>query len=78
MLKVINVETRKHHKLFVELSNGKKGIFDVTPYLDKGVFSELKDENYFKQVKPFFIGISWPHDQDFSADTIEYEMTTDA
>ncbi|MDG5815546.1 DUF2442 domain-containing protein [Chitinispirillales bacterium ANBcel5] len=37
-------------------------------------FSELKDENYFKQVKPLFIGISWPNQQDFSADTIEHEM----
>lgn len=74
MLKVINVKALKNHQLYVELSNGKKGTFDVTPYLDKGVFSELKDEDYFKQVKPLFIGISWPNQQDFSADTIEYEM----
>ncbi|MGM0444295.1 MAG: DUF2442 domain-containing protein [Fibrobacterota bacterium] len=78
MLKVIHVEARKNHRLYVELSNGKKGLFDVTPYLEKGVFSELNDKNYFKQVKPFFIGISWPHEQDFSADTIEYEMDVDA
>ncbi|WP_431736370.1 DUF2442 domain-containing protein [Cellulosispirillum alkaliphilum] len=38
MLKVINVKALKNYQLYVELSNGKKGIFDVTSYLDKGVF----------------------------------------
>lgn len=74
MIKVNYVEAREDYKLFVELSNGKKGLFDVKPYLDKGIFTELKDENYFKSVKPAFGGIIWPHEQDFSADTIEYEM----
>tara|TARA_B110000977_G_C10978135_1_gene455041 strand:+ start:957 stop:1127 length:171 start_codon:yes stop_codon:yes gene_type:complete len=44
--------------------------FDVAPYLDKGIFSELKDENYFKQVKVAFGSAEWPNDQDFSKDTI--------
>lgn len=60
--------------LLVKLSNGKKGSFDVKPYLDKGIFTELKDKNYFSSVKIGFGGIIWPHEQDFSADTIEYEM----
>ncbi len=38
------------------------------------IFTELKDENYFRSVKTGFGGIVWPHEQDFSADTIEYEM----
>lgn len=74
MIKVNYVEAREDYKLFVKLSNGKKGVFDVKPYLDKGIFTELKNENYFKSVKTGFGGIMWPHEQDFSADTIEYEM----
>ena len=62
------------YTLEVELSNNKKGIFDVKPYLDKGVFKELLDLSYFKQVKPFIYGISWPHNQDLSIDTIVFEM----
>ncbi|MCI0512335.1 DUF2442 domain-containing protein [candidate division KSB1 bacterium] len=58
----------------VKLSNGKKGLFDVKPDLDKGIFIELKDENYFKSVKLALGGIVWPHEQDFSASTIEYAM----
>jgi preprotein translocase subunit SecE len=38
------------------------------------LFKQLKDKNYFKQVKPFFCGIVWPNEQDLSADTIAYEL----
>jgi hypothetical protein len=74
MIKVDYVEVRDNYILFAKLSNGNKGFFDVKPYLDKGIFTELKDENYFRSVKVGFGGIIWPHEQDFSADTIEYEM----
>ena len=74
MLKVIKVVADDDYTLFVELSDGRSGKFDVKPYLDKGVFTELKDRNYFKQVKPFFCGIAWPNEQDLSADTIAYEL----
>lgn len=74
MLKVENVVSRENFSLFVELSGGRQGVFDVKPYLDKGVFVQLKDGNYFKQVKPFLCGIVWPNEQDFSADTIAYEL----
>lgn len=71
---VISVEPRENYILFVTLSNGKAGIFDVSGYLDKGIFTELKDPGYFKQARPAFGGVVWPHEQDFSADTIEIEM----
>ncbi|NQU64024.1 MAG: DUF2442 domain-containing protein [SAR324 cluster bacterium] len=58
----------------VKLSNGKEGVFDVKPNLDKGIFTELKDKNYFRSVRLIFGGVGWPHEQDFSADTIENEL----
>ncbi len=64
----------ENYKLKVVLSNGKQGIFDVAPYLDRGVFHELKDHDYFRRVKVAFGGVMWPHEQDFSADTIEFEL----
>jgi hypothetical protein len=45
-------------------------VFDVSSFLDKGIFQELKDESYFKQVSVTFGGIQWPHEQDFSKDTL--------
>lgn len=77
MLKVIKVDADNDYTLFVELSDGRLGKFDVKPYLDKGVFAELKDKNYFKQVRPLFCGIVWPNEQDLSADTIAYELKQD-
>jgi hypothetical protein len=74
MLKVKKVNANNDYTLFVELSDGRTGLFDVKPYLDKGVFKQLQDENYFKQVEPFFCGIIWPNEQDFSADTIACEL----
>jgi hypothetical protein len=74
MIKVISVDPIEDYKLRIEFSNGKKGIFDVSPYVDKGVFVELKDNAYFRAVRPAFRGIMWPHEQDFSAETIEYEL----
>ncbi|QTA79651.1 DUF2442 [Desulfonema limicola] len=37
------------YTLSVELSDGRFGIFDVKPYLEKGVFRQLKDKDYFKK-----------------------------
>jgi hypothetical protein len=74
MNKVISVEPRNDHRLLVKFSDGKVGEFDVSRYLDKGIFVELKDLGYFKQARPAFGGVAWPHQQDFSADTIKIEM----
>ncbi|MBF0406567.1 MAG: DUF2442 domain-containing protein [Candidatus Riflebacteria bacterium] len=74
MLKIRKVCANDDYTLSVELSDGRSGVFDVKPYLDKGVFKSLKDINYFKQVKPFLCGIVWPEDQDLSADTIACEL----
>ena len=74
MLKVKQVNANNDYTLFVELSDGRTGIFDVKPYIEKGVFRQLQDKKYFKQVKPFFCGIAWPNEQDLSADTIACEL----
>lgn len=42
-LAVINVEPLNDYKLLLTFDNGEKRIFDVSPYLDKGIFKELKD-----------------------------------
>ena len=74
MVQVTFVKAEKDHRLFVRLSNGRSGYFDVSPYLEKGIFKQLRDSSYFRQVKIAFGGVAWPNQQDFSADTIEFEM----
>jgi len=74
MIKVISVDPIEDYKLRIELSNGRKGVFDVSPYIKKGVFLEFEDKAYFRSVRPAFGGVMWPHEQDFSPETIEYEL----
>lgn len=71
---VIAFEILTDYKIKVTLSNGKTGIFDVTPYLDRGIFTELKDYDYFKKARLEFGTIVWPNEQDFSPETIEMKM----
>lgn len=76
MLTVKSVTHATENKLRVSLSNGKTGIFDLTNYINKGFFKELADENYLKlvNVDSSGMGIFWPNEQDFSADTLEAEL----
>ena len=68
--KITRVEARPGHRIHVGFENGQERLFDVTPYLDKGVFEELRDETYFQRVRPVWGGVEWPHEQDLSADTL--------
>lgn len=68
--KVVNVEPLANFRLRLHFDNAEVRCFDVTPYLEKGIFAELQNIAYFNQVKPFFGGVQWPHEQDFSADTL--------
>ena len=68
--KVIKVEPLKYYQLRLTFSNGEIRRFDVTPYLDKGIFTELQSIDYFQQVQLSFGSIQWPNEQDFSSDTL--------
>ncbi|HEX2958218.1 MAG TPA: DUF2442 domain-containing protein [Chitinispirillaceae bacterium] len=71
MVRVIEAIPVENYKLKITLDNRKTGYFSVKPFLDKGIFQELKDENYFRLVAVRGRSIFWPNQQDFCADTIE-------
>ena len=71
---VIDFEILPDYRIKVTLSNSNKGIFDVKPYLDKGIFKQLKDYNYFRRARIEFGTITWPNEQDFRPETIEIKM----
>lgn len=68
-------EAMPDYKLKIQFVNNETREFDVTPFLDKGIFTELKDENYFNQVRVSFGAVEWPNEQDFSKDTL-YLLST--
>ena len=71
---VKKVKPLSDYKIHVEMEDGNKGIFDMTPYLDHGVFKELKNINYFNQVYILFGAITWPNEQDIAPETLIAEM----
>ena len=58
------------YTLILLFTNGESRAFDVRPYLDKGIFRELKDLRNFNSVKPFLGSVQWRNGQDFCPDTL--------
>ncbi len=59
-----------NYKLKIQFTNNELKEFDVSPFLDKGIFSELRDVEHFKKVRVAFGSVEWPNEQDFSKDTL--------
>ncbi|WP_089724168.1 DUF2442 domain-containing protein [Candidatus Thiosymbion oneisti] len=77
MDKIVKAIPLDDYKIEILTNSGVSGIFDVKPYLKGGAFKELIDVSYFKLVRPAHHGISWPHEQDFSSDTIVWDIQND-
>lgn len=73
MFKINNLSVLDDFKLFLVFENGEKKIFNLSPYLEKGVFRELRNINYLRQVRNEGFFISWPNEQDLSSDTLYLE-----
>ena len=71
---VKTVKPLPNFRIYVEIENGRKGIFDLTPYLDHGVFRELQDVRYFNRVGIQFGAVTWPNEQDIAPETLLSEM----
>ena len=56
--------------LLITFKNGEKKRFDVKPYLETGIFSELKEPEIFYSVKPFMGSIEWSNGADLCPDTL--------
>ncbi len=67
---VQRVEPLDDYRIHVELVNGSQGTFDMRPYLEHGVFRELKDPDYFRQVRVVLGAVTWPHGQDIAPETM--------
>jgi hypothetical protein len=74
MDKILKATPLPDYQLDILTSSGVAGIFDVKPYMGRGVFKELVDKDYFSKVRPLRYGIAWPNEQDLSSDTIIYDI----
>ncbi|MFA6925296.1 MAG: DUF2442 domain-containing protein [Bacteroidales bacterium] len=69
-LAVKNVEPQKNYLLILTFENGERRKFDMKPYLDKGIFKELKDLKIFNTVKTSFDTIEWENEADIDPEIL--------
>ena len=63
------VKPMDDYQVELTFTSGEIGIYDCRHLLNFGVFSELKDISYFRQVRAAYGTIVWPHAQDICPDT---------
>jgi hypothetical protein len=68
--RVRKVRPLPNYGLEIEFENAEIREFDLTPYLERGVFQELKDMGYFSRVQVSMGSIQWPHAKDLCPDTL--------
>lgn len=57
---VIELETLPGYQLRVVFEDGKRGVYDMTHLLDKGVFRALRDPEMFNSAWLAFGDPTWP------------------
>jgi hypothetical protein len=63
------------YQLLLTFDNNKKGIFDMKPYLNKGIFKQLKDPKMFNTVRPYAgNSFAWANHADVAPESI-FEKT---
>ena len=71
--RVTSVKPEKDYTLHLWFANGEEGVLDMKPYLDKGIFRELRDISMFNSVRPFIGTIQWANEADLCPDTVYLE-----
>jgi len=74
-LRVKEVFPMDDYKLRLVFTNGEVKLFDAKPYLNIGIFKELKDISVFNSARPDLGTVSWKNGQDLCPDTLYLEST---
>jgi hypothetical protein len=69
-LAIQNVMPQDNYLLLLTFENGEKRQFDMKPYLDHGIFKELKDLQMFRTVKKSFDSIEWDNEADLDPEVL--------
>ncbi|MCI5145145.1 MAG: DUF2442 domain-containing protein [Candidatus Electrothrix sp. AR3] len=73
-MKIAEVKPNQNYTLNIVTEDGKKGVFDVSPYLELEAFTDLKKQDAFQKVMSGGYFIEWDCGADLSADTIEAHL----
>ncbi len=70
MESVIRVLPRDNFFLELWFDNGSHRLFDARPYLERGVFIQLKNPDCFKRAYVAFGTVCWPGNLDIAPETL--------
>jgi Protein of unknown function (DUF2442) len=68
--RVVRLAPQPDHRLLIEFDNGETRLFDLTPWLDKGVFRALRNNPQFAEARVVDGSVEWPGEIDLSYDTL--------
>jgi hypothetical protein len=69
-LAIKNVQPLDDYLLLLTFENGEERQFDLKPYLNIGIFRELKDLTLFKTVRKSFDTIEWENNADIDPEIL--------
>ena len=75
MESVIRVSPRDDYCLELWFNTGDHRLFDMRPYLDRGVFIQLQDLAHFRQAYVALDTVCWPGNLDIAPETL-YDRST--
>jgi hypothetical protein len=71
--RVTSVKAMPGYRLEITFTSGEVGVYDCSPLLTFGVFSEFQDEAYFRLAHVVNGTVAWPNGQDICPDTLYVE-----
>jgi hypothetical protein len=70
---VKSVRALDDYQLALEFENEERRIFDVRPYLSRGIFVRLQNPTLFQAARVVAGSVEWPGGLDLSYDTLYLE-----
>jgi hypothetical protein len=70
---VKQVRPLNDYRIEVEFENGERRLFDMKPYLQRGVFVRLQNRAAFQAARVVAGSVEWPGEVDLSYDTLYLE-----
>ncbi|MEJ5309313.1 MAG: DUF2442 domain-containing protein [Anaerolineae bacterium] len=67
---VKSVKPQANHRLELLFENGERRVFDLKPYLGRGVFARLRNPALFQAARVVAGSVEWPGEIDLSYDTL--------
>lgn len=70
---VVNVQPLNDYLLQLTFKTGEQKVFDMKPYLNIGIFKELKDKSIFETAAISFDTVEWANKADIDPETLYKE-----